>query len=309
MILSILKITQLFRKAHLIAEVLIAMHQEGYMESIGDCYCYRCSSTTVDELNSKAKNMDEQLKVWTERVENARSRYYPLNSFTNKQLCQLRRELCAFLSPCASDSIALTCEVKFLLSALLPCASDSDIIKALRESRQQLLSSPTTAVGSPRVSRSLITSDSSKQAASASAKITGEALEITDLVKSSVLSLHEQDNYMNLTESEKTEPMLTLLAVLKSSDEGNYELPDALEKFEFLQLQVMNSKLTISDINKQINEYLSQRSPKLCLKKEAHVLATSDERISSTVEPSEKRPSTMSSRSSIVDLSLQWYIA
>ena len=300
------KLTQLFRKAHLIAEALIAMHQEGYMESIGDCYCYRCSSITVDELNNKAKNMDEQLKEWTKLVEDTRSRYYPLNSFTNKQLCQLRRELYTFPSPCVSDSNALTCEVKFLLSALLPCASDSDIIKALSESRQQLLSSPTTTMGSPIVSKSSIASDSSKQAATASAKQTEQALEIKELVESLVLSSSERDNYMNMTESQRTEPILTLLAILKSSDEGNCELPDVLESFEVLQLQVMNLKLTISDIYEQINGYLSKRSPKLCLKKEAHILASSDESISTTVEPSKNRLPIMST--STIDLSLQRYV-
>ena len=271
------------------------------MESIGDCYCYRCSITTVDELNNKANNMDEQLKEWTKLVEDTRHKYYPLNSFTNKQLCQLRRELHALL-PCTSDLNALTCEVKFLLSALLPCASDSDIIKALCGSKQQLLSSPTTAMESP----SSITSDSLKQAASSSPKNTEQAsAEIKELVKSSVLSSSERDNYMNMIEAHNTEPVLTLLAVLKSSDEGNCELADVLETFEILQLQVMNSKLTIFDINKQINRYLSTRSPKMCLKEEMHIPASSDETISSTVEPSKKRPTKTSS--STIDLSLQRY--
>lgn len=286
---------QLFHKAHLIAEALIAMHQEGYMESIGDCYCYRCSSTTVDELNNKAKNMDEQLKEWTKLVEDTRSRYYPLNSFTNKQLCQLRRELYA-LPPCASDSNVLTCEVRFLLSALLPCVSDSDIIKALCESKQQLLSSPTTAMGSPRVSKGSLASDSSKQAASASAKKTEQVLEIKEIVESSVLSSREQNLYMNMTVQLNAEPMLTLLAILRSSiDEGNCELGDVLEKYEDL-----HDELTISDINEQIKEYVSKRSSKLILMKED---VSSDESISSTVEPSKKRPTKVSS--SIIDLSLQ----
>lgn len=175
--------SQLFRKAYQIAEVLVAMHQVGYMESIGDCYCYRCSITTVDELTQKAKTMEEALKEWTDLVEITRSKYYPLNSFTNKQLCQLRRELC---SP--ND---LKCEGKLLLSALLPCTSDSDITKIIHESRQQLLNSVTTerdqTVGKHSTARD---SDISKKVVSASHvnEEVKQALEIKQIVESSALT-------------------------------------------------------------------------------------------------------------------------
>ena len=80
--------------------------------------------------------METELKEWTEISENARDKYYPLNSFTNKQLCLLRKEL--------YNPQKLTSEVKFLFTALLPCTSGSDIIKAIRETWQQPLNFPTT---------------------------------------------------------------------------------------------------------------------------------------------------------------------
>ena len=114
------------------------MHQEGYMKSLGDCYCYRCKSISAEDLSEKAKSMEKELNEWTRIAENAREEYYPLNSFTNKQLCLLRKEL--------FDPHKLISEVKFLFTALLPCTAWPDIIKAIHDTRQQPVKFSTATV-------------------------------------------------------------------------------------------------------------------------------------------------------------------
>ena len=291
--------TQLFRKACQIADVLIAMHQEGYMESIGDCYCYLCKDTTVDELNNKVKRMEEELNEWTMLVENTRSRYYPLNSFTNKQLCLLRKEL--------YNPNGLKCEVKCLLNALLPCTSDSEIIKAVHESWQHLFSSPSALT----VSRHSRASDSetSQKYTSVSEVKTKNSLEIEQLVESAALSAIERDNYRNLTESQRAEPSLTLLAILKSSADKKCDFLSVLDMFEEIKLTLIgHQKLKITDINKLINELLSKRSSAFFLKEEEEkeeeqILTGSNESISST-ESSRKK---LTLSPSAINLSLSRY--
>ena len=264
------------------------------MESIGDCYCYLCKDTTVDELNNKAIRMEEELNEWTMLVENARSNYYPLNSFTNKQLCLLRREL--------YNPNGLKCEVKCLLNALLPCTSDSEIIKAVHESWQDLFSSP-SAVGLSRPPR---TSDSetSQHCNSVSDEKTENSLEIEQLVESAALTAIERDNYRNLTESQRAEPSLTLLAILKSSADKKYDFFSVLDMFEEIKLTLIgHKKLKIADINKLINELLSKRSSAFFLKEneeEEQILTGSCESASST-ESSRKKPSP-------INLSLARYV-
>ena len=134
--------------------------------------------------------METELKEWTEIAENARDKYYPLNSFTNKQLCLLRKEL--------YNPQKLTSEVKFLFTALLPCTSGSDIIKAIRETWQQPLNFPTT-VSDATVSTQSSPSFTPKGAPPLSDK-SEKTLELKQLVESSALTQSERDLFMNMTE-------------------------------------------------------------------------------------------------------------
>ena len=264
---------QLFRKTYQIAEVLIAMHQEGYMESIGYVESYDCSSTTVDELNDKVQAMQEKLKKWTMLVEKTRSRYYTLNSFTNKQLCQLRREL--------YNPTGLKREVKYLLNALLPCTSDSDIIEIVNKSWQHLSTTPTVDESDLSIKKHTRADVVPLECASASDN--EQTLEIEQLVESAALTASERDKYRNMIESQNAEPLLTLLAILRSSG-GMCELNDVLEKYEDITL---DDGLKLADINKQINEHLSKRSSKLLLKNEQQ---TSDSASENVLEYSTKEP-------------------
>lgn len=224
------------------------------MESIGDFKSYDCSSTTVDELNDRVQMMEEKLKKWTMLVENTRSRYYPLNSFTNKQLCLLRREL---YNPTGH---VLKREVKFLLNALLPCTSDSDITEIVHKSWQYLSTSLTADESDLSVERHT-RANVVGSLENVSASSNKHALEIKQLA---ALTESERNSYRNMTESQRTEPSLALLAILRSSSEGMSELDDVIDKYEDIKLELRDG-LTLTDINDQINEQLSERSPTLLL--------------------------------------------
>ena len=245
------------------------MHQEGYMESIGDFKSYDCNSTTVVELNKKVEMMEEKLKKWTMVVENTRSRYYPLNSFTNKQLCLLRRELC--------NPTGLKREVKFLLNALLPCTSDSDINDIVQKSWQHL--STTLTVDESNLSVKKHTRANGVPPENASASGNKQPLEVKHLA---VLTAKERDSYRNMTESQGVEPSLALLAIIRSSSEGMCELDDVIEKYEDIKLELRDgSGLTLTDVYEQINKHLlSKGSPALFLVDEQQISDCEGENVS-----------------------------
>lgn len=282
--------TQVFNKAYHLAQVQIAMHQAGHMESIRDCYHYLCSEITADELSSKVESMERELKEWTMLVESTRDVYYLLNSFTNKQLCQLRQEL--YMNP-----VKLKCEVKLLLNALWPCTPDSVISKAIHESWQQLFNSPSACMSDPTIVMNPVSAnDSEKNGVSESANVeSGKALEINELVESEALTKRERDIYMNMTESQGTKSLLTLLVILKSRGELNCALTDMLEKYEKLKYELRIQKVKITDVTQEINEHLSKQSSCVFLKKKSPVSSAPCEDLSTVTLPQNKHSSRMSS--------------
>ena len=245
------------------------MHQEGFMKSLGDCYCYRCVSLTAKELSKKARDMETELKEWTEIAENARDKYYPLNSFTNKQLCLLRKEL--------YNPQKLTSEVKFLFTALLPCTSGSDIIKAIRETWQQPLNFPTT-VSDATVSTQSSPSFTPKGAPPLSDK-SEKTLELKQLVESSALTQSERDLFMNMTE-QGTIPLVTLLVILRNRGKAELKLNRMIVQYEDIRLGPWMQSAKFEDICKEINELLSERAAKFLLKEKEDKATTSNENIS-----------------------------
>ena len=275
--------TQIFYNAIQIAERLIRMRQEGFMKSLGDCYCYRCISLTAEELSKKVKEMEVELNEWTEIAENARHNYYPLNSFTNKQLCLLRKEL--------YNPQKLTSEVKFLFTALLPCTSGSDIIKAIRETWQQPL---TTTVSDATVSTQSSPSFTSKGTPPLSDK-SEKTLELGQLVESEALTQSEWDLFMNMTE-QGTIPLATLLVILRNRGKAELKLNKMIDQYEDIRLEPWMQSAKFEDICKEINELLSERSAKFLLKEKEDKATASNENSS--------RPIVVSiSSASIIDLS------
>ena len=263
------------------------------MESIRDRYHYLCSNIELaDELSAKVKSMERELKQWTMHVESTRDEYYPLNSFTNKQLCELRQEL--YINP-----VELKCEVKLLLNALWPCTPDLVISKAIHESWQQLFNSPSALSDPTVVMKPKSANDSEKDSISESADAENKkALEINELVESEALTKGERDIYMNMTESRGTKSLPTLLVILKSRGEPNCELCDMLEKYEKFNKELRNQKVKIMEhCTQEINELLrlSKKSSGVFLKKKSPVSSAPCKEISTVKLPQNKPSSKMSS--------------
>ena len=246
-------LTQIFHNVIQIAERLIRMRQEGFMKSLEDCYCYCCISLTAEELSKIARAMETELNEWTEIAENARDRYYPLNSFTNKQLCLLRKEL--------YNPQELTAEVKFLFTALLPCTSGSDIIKTIRESWQQPL---TTTVSDATVSTQSSPSFTSKGMPPLS-DTSEQTLELDELVESEALTPSERYLFIDMTE-QGTIPLATLLVILRNRGKAELKLNKMIDQYEDIMLEPWMQSANFEDICKEINELLSERSAEFLLK-------------------------------------------
>ena len=262
------------------------------MESRGDRYCYRCSHLTSDELSDKSESMEKTLNEWTKAVENARDKYYPLNSFTNKQLCLLRKEL--------YEPQKLTSGVKFLFTSLLPCTAESDIIRAINETRKQQQKCLTTF--SDASSHDHSAPSSTKKITHISSKKTRQALELKQLVKSSALKPNELDLFINMTESHRTKPSLTLLIILRNRGKSEPKLSIMLEQYTDIRLQLMQTTKR-EEINREINELLSKQSSEYFLKETEDEAdkADSDESVSRPIKVPVKPPT------SSVDLSLSRY--
>ena len=264
------------------------------MESIRDYYEYLFKDEKLTHmLSAKVESMERSLKEWTMHVESTRCVYYPLNSFTNKQLCKLRQEL--YMNP-----VKLKYEVKLLLNALWPCTPDSVIGKAIHESWQQLFNSPSACMSDPTVvmkpkSANVSERDSVSESADAGK---GKALEINELVESEALTKGEKDIYMTMTESRSlgTKPSLTLLVILKSRGEPNCELRNMLVKYEKLHKELRKQNVNITEYcTQEINELLSKQSSGVFLKKKSPVSSAPCKDLSTVTLPQNKPSSRMSS--------------
>lgn len=287
---------QVFRKSYLIAEFLIAMHQQGYMESIGDQFCYQCGKTTVAELNKKATNMELELTKWTNFVKDVRRRYYQLNSFTMKQLLCLRGEL--------YHPKELNFQVVSLLKTLLPCASEFEIAKAIESTWEELFQSP--HVGVIPDTRKKRNQEPTESAEMSLQGIQGEDqyLELEAFLESSALKQKERDVYHNMTESQRKDPYLTLLAIMRIDDEENCTVVNIIDVFEEMMLKDENQPTDI--VIDEINTLLSKRAICCMLKHPKAASVASDHTSSeatSSLESDEASTDIMSSSSTKLSLS------
>ena len=263
------------------------------MESIQDYYEYLFKDEKlIHMLSAKVESKERELKQWTKHVDSTRDEYYPLNSFTNKQLCKLRREF--YMNP-----VRLKCEVKPLLNALWPCTPDSVIGKAIHESWQQLFNSP-SALSDPTVvmkPKSANVSERDRISESADAE-KGKTLEINELVESEALTKEEKDLYMAMAESHSlgTKPLLTLLVILKSRGEPNRKVRNMLVKYEKLHKELRKQNVNITEYcTQEINELLSKQFSGVFLKKKSPVSSAPCKDLSTVTLPPNKPSSRMSS--------------
>ena len=259
------------------------MHQEGYMKSIGACYRYHCVGLLTKDLSTKVKIMETELKEWTRIAENARDEYYPLNSFTNKQLCLLRKEL--------YNPQDLTYEVKFLFTTLLPCTPESDIIKAVQVAWQQPFNFPT--------SDETLSTHKSSSTFSSSCKTVPllDKRQTLDLkqIQFEVLEEREKDLFLNMTE-QGTDSLVALLVILRNRGKPELNLYKMLDQYDNLRLEQFEQNVKFEDICDEINELL----PVNFFLKQTEETVTSEDKTHSTMAVS--KPS-----SSIEDFSLSRY--
>lgn len=288
-------LTQVFRKAYQIAEVLVAMHQNGYMESIADLSCYPCGSTTVAELTEKAQKMELDLSTWIQSVEAIREKYYHLNSFTMKQLLQLRQEL---YHPKELDN-----QVVFLLKALLPCASESVIARAIQATWEELFDSPAVVPGIVECSHQESSKDSEKD--DTFSRSVNQSLDLEQLLESSVLTQSERSAYTNMTEFQGTDPLLTLLLILRTGDKENCTISRMIKEYE--KMLLIGPNLPIVQVIQEINGLLAARSSSFLLKDEEDNSKGGHTEPETTSTSAHDEACTLAHSSSI-DLSLSRYI-
>ena len=288
-------LTQVFRKAYQIAEVLVAMHQNGYMESIADLSCYPCGSTTVAELAEKAQKMELDLNAWIQSVEAIREKYYYLNSFTMKQLLRLRKEL---YHPKELDN-----QVVFLLKALLPCVSEPEIAWAIQVTWEELFDSPAAVSGIAECRHQESSKGAEKdEIFSRSIK---QSLDLEQLLESSILTQSERSAYTNMTEFQEADPLLTLLIILRTGDKEKCTIPKTIKEYE--KMLLFGPNLPIVQVIQEINGLLAARSSSFVLKEEEDDSkgGHTEPETSSTLESEE---ACALPHSSNIDLSLSRYI-
>ena len=271
-----------------IAELLIELHKVGIMEYIGERYDYPCDSTNTEKLVLQTKEMKKALKNWTE-LDTAREKYYPLNSFTNKQLCLLRQEL--------HDPEKLKTEVVCLLKALLPCLADSLIARTVKETWQQLFhnSACTSTVAAPNAIICKMPSNAPLDPFEIIEDLPQNELQLEQLVDL-MLSSSQREAYFNMTEKYDCLPLLTMLILLSAGD-----CIDPTEVLEQYESMVIEADLDEIIIVKQINEILQRKTPPYKLREIEDTLSVVETR-DSTISPTESIVSESS-----IDLSLPRY--
>ena len=84
---------KVFQSVCQVAEVLVRLQQAGNVSYIGWSLLFNCSRDATNELQERAKIMEQELFTWQKEVDAAREKYYELNYYTTTQLLFLREEL------------------------------------------------------------------------------------------------------------------------------------------------------------------------------------------------------------------------
>ena len=73
--------------------MLIRLQQVGNVQYIGWTMEFYCKTFLVEDLQKRAKRMEDELDEWNQTVTLARNKFYELNYYTTRQLLILRSEL------------------------------------------------------------------------------------------------------------------------------------------------------------------------------------------------------------------------
>ena len=84
---------QTLQSACRIAEVLIKLQRAGHEKYIGWTMDFSCRAVLVKDLQTQAREMEDELERWNKEMTLARKRFYELNYYTTRQVLLLRSEL------------------------------------------------------------------------------------------------------------------------------------------------------------------------------------------------------------------------
>ena len=146
-----------------IAEVLLALQQAGNVAYSGwvitiDCAMYfveegglkqepqlkeDLAKMLVDELSSCAKEMEQALENWNNKVKESRSQYYELNYYTARQLLRLRRELRLTENNCKS----VNPDVLALLHSISQDVTPENVLSIMSVIRKERIQHPAVCEG------------------------------------------------------------------------------------------------------------------------------------------------------------------
>lgn len=118
---------QTFHTVCEIAELLIALQQDGNVQYIGWYITIPCKLEIMPELRKLHNAMNCELQSWREEVREARFHHYELNYFTTPQLLTLRKEL-GYLK---SRSVSISRLAQALLQSIAPVTDMQALLDSL----------------------------------------------------------------------------------------------------------------------------------------------------------------------------------
>lgn len=118
---------QTFHTVCEIAELLIALQQDGNVQYIGWYITVPCKLEIMPELRKLHNAMNCELQNWREEVREARLHHYELNYFTTPQLLTLRKEL-GYLK---NRSVSISRLAQALLQSIAPVTDMQALLDSL----------------------------------------------------------------------------------------------------------------------------------------------------------------------------------
>lgn len=113
--------------------MLLTLQQVGNVNYTGWVLQVGCSTDrqVIDELQSQASDMEDELSQWEDDVKSRRECFYELNYYTTLQLLALRRELGRLKDP--SKAVSISPEVLALLQSISTQVDPTHVINAVNQ--------------------------------------------------------------------------------------------------------------------------------------------------------------------------------
>ena len=123
---------QTFNSVCRIGEVLLKLQQHGHDKYVCWMQRFGCrAEDLVGRLNEIAKELEDDLERWKEKIAHGRQKFYHLNYFTTQQLLSLRRELGSFKGGNPDRSVKP--ETLALLQSISRDITQRNVIKDLQK--------------------------------------------------------------------------------------------------------------------------------------------------------------------------------